>query len=94
MQWIDPTSPLVVSSPGAFGFTPWVDHTTQVAGVLLVDDVNTRLFEDINDIREMVNVVTSPSAGGLFLSSPLPATPVVGKRATSPARSPRMSGAH
>ena len=93
-QWIDPTSPLVVSSPGAFGFTPWVDHTTQVAGVLLVDDVNTRLFEDINDIRAMVNVVTSPSAGGLFLSSPLPAMPVAGKRATSPARAPRTAGAH
>lgn len=95
-QWIDPSSPLVVSSPGAFGFTPWVDHTTQVAGVLLVDDVNTRLFEDINDIRAMVNVVTSPSAGGLFLSSPLPATPVADKQAMSPARShtPRTAGAH
>jgi len=87
-QWIDPTSPLIVSSPGAFGFTPWVDHNTQVAGVLLVDDVNTRLSDDINDIRLMVNVVTSPSTGGLYLSSPLPVMPVVDKRAALPAHLP------
>ena len=73
-QWIDPSSPLVVSSPGAFGFTPWVDHNTQVSGVLLVQDVNTRLFEDINDIRNMVNVVTSPAAA-LYVADPLPAQP-------------------
>ena len=40
-QWIDPTSSLIVSSPGAFGFTPWVDRVNQVAGVFLVDDLNT-----------------------------------------------------
>ena len=74
-QWIDPASPLVVSSPGAFGFTPWVDHDTQVAGVLLVKDDNTRLFDDINDIRNMVNVVTSPAAA-LHVADPLPAQPV------------------
>lgn len=83
-QWIDPASPLIVSSQGAFGFTPWVDHTAQVAGVLLVDDVNTRLFEDINDIRAMINVVTSPAARGLFLALPQPATPVAGKQVASP----------
>ncbi|MGN6150860.1 MAG: serine hydrolase domain-containing protein [Lysobacteraceae bacterium] len=74
-QWIDPASPLVVSSPGAFGFTPWVDHDTQVAGVLLVKDQNTRLSDDIDDIRHMVNVVTSPAAA-LYIADPLPAQPV------------------
>lgn len=62
-QWIDPSSPLIVSSPGAFGFTPWVDRVNQVAGVLLVDDLNTRVVDDINDIRAMVNVVTAGNQG-------------------------------
>jgi len=74
-QWIDPASPLVVSSPGAFGFTPWVDHDTQVAGVLLVKDQNTRLSDDIDDIRALVNVVTAPAAA-LYIADPLPAQPV------------------
>jgi CubicO group peptidase (beta-lactamase class C family) len=62
-QWIDPSSPLIVSSPGAFGFTPWVDRNTQVAGVFLVDDVNTRLAADITDIRLMINAVTAEGQG-------------------------------
>ncbi|NOT88071.1 MAG: beta-lactamase family protein [Lysobacter sp.] len=62
-QWIDPSSPLIVSSPGAFGFTPWVDRVNQVAGVLLVDDLNTRVVNDVNDIRALVNVVTAGNQG-------------------------------
>jgi CubicO group peptidase (beta-lactamase class C family) len=62
-QWIDPSSPLIVSSPGAFGFTPWVDRVNQVAGVFLVDDLNTRVVDDINDIRALVNVVTAANQG-------------------------------
>lgn len=62
-QWIDPTSPSIVSSPGAFGFTPWVDRAKHVSGVLLVDDVNTRLAADINDIRRMIEVVTTADSG-------------------------------
>ncbi len=62
-QWIDSTSTLIVSSPGAFGFTPWVDRVNQVAGVFLVDDLNTRVVDDINDIRAMVNVVTAEGQG-------------------------------
>lgn len=62
-QWIDPSSPLIVSSPGAFGFTPWVDRVNQVAGVFLVDDLNTRVVDDINDIRAMVNAVTAGNQG-------------------------------
>ncbi len=62
-QWIDPSSPLIVSSPGAFGFTPWVDRNSQVAGVFLVKDINTRLSADINEIRLMVNVVVADGMG-------------------------------
>lgn len=62
-QWIDPSSPLIVSSPGAFGFTPWVDRVNQVAGVFLVDDLNTRVVDEINDIRALVNVVTAANQG-------------------------------
>jgi CubicO group peptidase (beta-lactamase class C family) len=62
-QWIDPTSPLIVSSPGAFGFTPWVDRVNGIAGVFLVDDLNTRVVEDISDIRALVNAVTAEGQG-------------------------------
>lgn len=62
-QWIDPTSPLIVSSPGAFGFTPWVDRVNGIAGVFLVDDLNTRVVDDIDDIRAMINIVTAEGLG-------------------------------
>jgi CubicO group peptidase (beta-lactamase class C family) len=62
-QWIDLSAPGTVSSPGAFGFTPWVDRANQVAGIFLVEDINTRLFDDINDIRALVNVVTAAGQG-------------------------------
>jgi CubicO group peptidase (beta-lactamase class C family) len=62
-QWIDPASPLIVSSPGAFGFTPWVDRVNHIAGVFLVDDLNTRVTDDINDIRLMANAVTAEGMG-------------------------------
>lgn len=58
-QWIDANDPNVVYSPGAFGFTPWVDRSTGVAGVLLVDDVNLRVAPAITDIRLLVNAVVS-----------------------------------
>lgn len=75
-QWIDPSSPLIVSSPGAFGFTPWVDRVNQVAGVFLVDDLNTRVVNDINDIRAMVNAVTAGNKG-MRLKPVLPADAAV-----------------
>lgn len=87
-QWIDLSAPGTVSSPGAFGFTPWVDRANQVAGVFLVQDVNTRLFDDINDIRALVNAVTAagqgyrpapvlPSQRAQTVAKPLPATSIV-----------------
>lgn len=69
-QWIDPTSPLIVSSPGAFGFTPWVDRVNGIAGVFLVDDLNTRVVDDIEDIRAVVNTITA--GGGRRVAPVLP----------------------
>ncbi len=86
-QWIDPSSPLIVSSPGAFGFTPWVDRNTQVAGVLLVDDINMRLFDDINDIRLMVNAVTAEGMG----YRPAPVLPSQRVLTTAKSKAPTLS---
>ncbi|MFD0724699.1 serine hydrolase domain-containing protein [Lysobacter brunescens] len=84
-QWIDPTSPLIVSSPGAFGFTPWVDRVNGIAGVFLVDDLNTRVVEDIEDIRAMVNAVTA--TGGRRVAPVLPANPTAAElQASRPVR--------
>jgi CubicO group peptidase (beta-lactamase class C family) len=91
-QWIDPSSPLIVSSPGAFGFTPWVDRVNQVAGVFLVDDLNTRVVNDINDIRAMVNAVTAGNKG-MRLRPVLPAdatTQAAAKATSRAARAPRQ----
>jgi CubicO group peptidase (beta-lactamase class C family) len=87
-QWIDPSSPLIVSSPGAFGFTPWVDRVNQVAGVFLVDDLNTRVVNDINDIRAMVNAVTAGNKG-MRLKPVLPADAAM----ASASKGPSMRGA-
>jgi CubicO group peptidase (beta-lactamase class C family) len=45
--WTLPTTragnPTVFASPGAFGFTPWVDGAAGIAGVLMVRDQNIRV---------------------------------------------------
>jgi CubicO group peptidase (beta-lactamase class C family) len=89
-HWIDSANDpnataLVISSPGAFGFTPWVDYGSNVAGVLLVKDQRFKLAPDITDIRAMVNVVTSPT-GTLYRAEGLPSQPVADKRAPAPVR--------
>ncbi len=91
-QWIDPSSPLIVSSPGAFGFTPWVDRVNQVAGIFLVDDLNTRVINDINDIRAMVNVVTADGKGTRLrpVLSADPAAQSAAKSTSPAARAPRL----
>jgi len=84
-QWIDPRSPLIVSSPGAFGFTPWVDRVNGIAGVFLVDDLNTRVVDEIEDIRAMVNTVTA--GGGRRVAPVLPANTTAAKlQAAQPVR--------
>ena len=92
-QWIDPSSPLIVSSPGAFGFTPWVDRVNQVAGIFLVDDLNTRVVDDINDIRAMVNVVTAGNKG-VRLKPVLPANAAMPPAAKAPSQATRVLRVH
>lgn len=91
-QWIDPSSPLIVSSPGAFGFTPWVDRVNQVAGILLVDDLNTRVVNDINDIRAMVNVVTAEGKGARIkpVLPAIPAAQTAVRTVSQAMRTPRL----
>lgn len=69
-QWIenaDGVHPQIaqplLSSPGAFGVTPWVDHARGTAGVLFVEDELSAVNADINDLRAMVNVVTTDGKG-------------------------------
>jgi CubicO group peptidase (beta-lactamase class C family) len=80
-QWIDPSSPLIVSSPGAFGFTPWVDRNSRIAGVFMVEDLNARVADDITDIRLMINVVTAEGQGRR-IAMPQPARPPMAPAAT------------
>lgn len=87
-HWIDSakdpgSNALVISSPGAFGFTPWVDYGTGVAGVLLVKDQRFKLVPDIDEIRATVNAVTTPS-GGLYMATPSNTLPVGTKTARAP----------
>jgi CubicO group peptidase (beta-lactamase class C family) len=53
----------IVSSPGAFGVTPWVNFQRGTAGVLFVEDQLTAVNADINDIRAMIDVVTAEGQG-------------------------------
>lgn len=48
----------IVSSPGAFGFHPWVDPMSGIAGVLMVQDQGLEVIEDIRDVRALVGLVT------------------------------------
>lgn len=52
-HWIDKAAPdghaLVESSPGAFGFRPWIDSVNHVAGVYLVVDKDDSHIEDSPD---------------------------------------------
>lgn len=49
-HWIDVADPeghaLVESSPGAFGFRPWIDHVNGIAGVHLIVDRSDERVED------------------------------------------------
>lgn len=65
--WIEPpVAPgalPVILSPGAFGFTPWVDRSANVAGVLLVEDSINRLMADISRLRARVRLATAEGTG-------------------------------
>ena len=66
----------VLSSPGAFGVTPWVDHARGIAGVFFVEDQLLAVNADINAIRAMVNTVTAEGRGRR-VAPVLPAVPAV-----------------
>ncbi len=52
-HWLDVTAPdgtaLVESSPGKFGFRPWIDHENHIAGVHLIVDKNDEHVADSPD---------------------------------------------
>jgi CubicO group peptidase (beta-lactamase class C family) len=48
-----------VSSPGAFGATPWLDKRNRIAGIFFVKDQWSRLRGDIFDLQDLVNTVYS-----------------------------------
>ncbi|MCA8958504.1 MAG: hypothetical protein KDC87_20675, partial [Planctomycetes bacterium] len=49
--WLDRRGPngevLQISSPGAFGYTPWIDLERGVVGVVMVDYVNSLIQNDV-----------------------------------------------
>lgn len=55
--------PTVVSSPGAFGFTPWIDLEDDYVGIIMVKGVRQRLLSDIDSIREAIDQAVNFEAG-------------------------------
>ena len=49
----------IVSSPGAFGFHPWVDHMSGIAGVLMVQDQGANLSRTFASLRALLDLATS-----------------------------------
>ena len=41
---------LMLSSPGAFGFTPWLDFERELAGIFMAEGVNQRIRDDVAKI--------------------------------------------
>ncbi len=88
-QWIENADGInpqiaqpILSSPGAFGMTPWVDRVRGTAGVLFVEDQLSAVNDDINDVRAMVNVVTADGNGRRARPPALPSVRV--QAATKP----------
>lgn len=48
-------NPTVLSSPGAFGFTPWIDLEDGYVGIIMVKGLRQRLLDDLAGIREAVD---------------------------------------
>ncbi len=48
-----------VSSPGAFGMTPWVDKRNRISGIFFVKNQWSTLRKEIFDLQDLVNVIYS-----------------------------------
>jgi CubicO group peptidase (beta-lactamase class C family) len=48
-----------VSSPGAFGVTPWLDKRNRIAGIFFVKDQWSRLRLEIFDLQHLISIVYS-----------------------------------
>jgi CubicO group peptidase (beta-lactamase class C family) len=48
-----------VSSPGAYGATPWVDKRNRIAGIFFVKDQWSRLREEIFDLQHLIHIIYS-----------------------------------
>jgi CubicO group peptidase (beta-lactamase class C family) len=48
-----------VSSPGAFGATPWLDKRNRIAGIFFVKDQWSNLRKEIFDLQDLVHTVYS-----------------------------------
>lgn len=55
---------VLLSSPGAFGFTPWYDRERRLTGVFLVASSNAALCNEIIALTELVNFVVDSRAPG------------------------------
>lgn len=53
-------NPWLFSSPGAFGFTPWVDGSAGSAGVFMVQDSNTRLAPEVEALQRSLAAALAP----------------------------------
>lgn len=56
--WRDRVAPdgraLQVSSPGAFGFSPWIDRERGIAGVFVARDALPRLYDTVEETQRLV----------------------------------------
>ncbi len=66
-----------VSSPGAYGFTPWVDLRTGVAGIVMVQGSNYTMRDDILAIEALVAAQTATPPGDFPRKPGLPEHPPV-----------------
>jgi serine-type D-Ala-D-Ala carboxypeptidase/endopeptidase len=69
----------VNTSPGAFGFTPWLDHERGVIGVLMIEDHanSTRSKQNLPDLRAITSAILD--------GRPVEASPFI-PRSTEPQR--------
>jgi CubicO group peptidase (beta-lactamase class C family) len=78
----------LLSSPGAFGVTPWVDHARGIAGVVFVENELLAVNADINDLRAMINVIVADGKGRRVRPVLPPAAQPPAKPSAAPVQTP------